>query len=349
MRWADPTEADPGSAASWQRRFTKVGLSFDDVLLVPGYAEVLPDQVDVRSNVTRGVQLSVPILSAAMDTVTEARLAIALAQEGGMGVIHRNMSVQAQADEVDKVKRSESGMIVDPITLPPTARVAEALDLMARFRISGVPITQADGKLVGILTNRDLRFVRDVQQPVSAYMTAEELVTVPEGTTLEEAQEHLHKHRIEKLLVVDEGFHLRGLITVKDIQKKVKYPNAAKDEKGRPVRFGSVGGGGRYDGLVGRFRPEQIPATGFSIGVSRLQAALTLLGKLGDGVERGPVVVTVFDRDRIADYQRMVKRLRDANIRAELYLGNPKNFSNQLKYADRRNSPCVVIQGGDEK
>ncbi|MCC7494312.1 MAG: IMP dehydrogenase [Fimbriimonadaceae bacterium] len=225
------------------QRFQVAGLSFDDVLLVPGYAEVLPDAVDVRTQVTRQVTLSVPILSAAMDTVTEARLAIALAQEGGLGVIHRNMTIDQQVGEVDKVKRSESGMIVDPITLPPTAEVSEALDLMARFRISGVPITQEDGRLVGILTNRDLRFVRDVSQPVAAYMTGEDLVTVPEGTTLEDAQEHLHKHRIEKLLVVDEQFHLRGLITVKDIQKVIEFPSACKDDLGR-LRVGAAVGTG---------------------------------------------------------------------------------------------------------
>ncbi len=238
---------------SWQARFDLESLSFDDVLLVPGFAEVMPDAVEVRTQVTRRVSLSVPILSSAMDTVTEARLAIALAQEGGLGVIHRNMPVERQAGEVDKVKRSESGMIVDPITLPPSAKVSEALDLMARFKISGVPVTLADGKLVGILTNRDLRFVRDVEQPVSAYMTCEDLVTVPEGTTLEEAQEHLHQHRIEKLLVVDEQYHLRGLITVKDIQKVIEFPNACKDDLGR-LRVGAAIG----TGAAGLERAERL-------------------------------------------------------------------------------------------
>jgi len=229
----------------WYRRFELEALSFDDVLLVPGYAEVLPDEVDISTWATRDVKLSIPIMSSAMDTVTEARLAIALAQEGGIGIIHRNMSVEEQVGEVDKVKRSESGMIVDPITLPPEARVQEALDLMARFKISGVPVTNHDGTLAGILTNRDLRFVRDTSQPVSSYMTGgrENLVTVPEHTTLEEAQVHLHKHRIEKLLVVDSQYRLRGLITVKDIQKVMEFPNACKDGLGR-LRVGAAVGTG---------------------------------------------------------------------------------------------------------
>jgi IMP dehydrogenase len=224
-------------------RVTVAGLSFDDVLLVPGYAEVLPDQVDTRTRLTRRIGLSIPILSAAMDTVTEGRLAIALAQEGGLGVIHRNMTITEQVAQVDKVKRSESGMIVDPVTLRPDATLKQALDLMAHYRISGVPITLEDGYLVGILTNRDVRFVRDFTQPVSAYMTAEKLVTVPEHTSLEDAQEHLHRHRIEKLLVVDDRFHLRGLITVKDIQKVVDFPRACKDDLGR-LRVGAAVGTG---------------------------------------------------------------------------------------------------------
>lgn len=237
MRWS------PDSERGWMARCAGEALSFDDILLVPGYARVMPDQVDVTTRITRRVSLTIPILSAAMDTVTEARLAIALAQEGGLGVIHRNMSIEAQVEEVDKVKRSESGMIVDPITLPPEAQVAEALDLMARFKISGVPITEANGRLVGILTNRDLRFVRDTSQPVSAYMTSGNLVTVPEGTTLEQAQELLHQHRIEKLLVVDDEYRLRGLITVKDIRKVIEFPNACKDELGR-LRCGAAVGTG---------------------------------------------------------------------------------------------------------
>ncbi len=242
LRWADEQHAAALEEA-WMQRFLLEGLSFDDVLLVPGFAEVLPDQVEVSTRLTRRIKLGIPILSAAMDTVTEARLAIALAQEGGLGVIHRNMPVERQVEEVDKVKRSESGMIVDPITLPPDAPVQRALDLMARFRISGVPITLPDGTLVGILTNRDLRFVSDATLPVSDYMTAENLVTVPEHIGLEAATEHLHRHRIEKLLVVDDDFRLRGLITVKDIQKVIDFPSACKDELGR-LRVGAAIGTG---------------------------------------------------------------------------------------------------------
>ncbi|MBI5834633.1 MAG: IMP dehydrogenase [Armatimonadetes bacterium] len=228
---------------SWQERVTIEGLSMDDVLLVPGYADVLPDAVDVRTHLTARIPLNIPILSSAMDTVTEARLAIALAQEGGLGVIHRNMRIEEQVHEVDKVKRSESGMIVDPVTLTADATLQEALDLMARYKVSGVPITAADGLLVGILTNRDVRFVRDYSQPVSAYMTSRDLVTVREHTSLQEAEQHLHEHRIEKLLVVDENYHLRGLITVKDIQKVVDFPNACKDDLGR-LRVGAAVGTG---------------------------------------------------------------------------------------------------------
>jgi IMP dehydrogenase len=219
-------------------------LTFDDVLLTPGYTEVLPAEVDVRARLTRSLTLNIPLLSAAMDTVTEARLAIALAREGGMGVIHRNMTVAQQAEEVDKVKRSESGMIVDPITLSPEATLREAEALMARYRISGVPITR-DGVLVGILTNRDVRFVElsDYDKPISDFMTGERLVTAPVGTTLEAAKRILAKHRIEKLPLVDAQGHLKGLITVKDIQKKRDYPAAATDNRGRLLCAGAVGVG----------------------------------------------------------------------------------------------------------
>ncbi len=219
-------------------------LTFDDVLLTPGYTEVLPSEVNVQARLTKSITLNVPILSAAMDTVTEARLAIALAREGGIGVIHRNMSIDEQAEEVDKVKRSESGMIVDPITLPPTATVREADAHMARYRISGVPITQ-DHILVGILTNRDLRFLEasDYERPVTDFMTKERLVTAPVGTTLAEAQKLLAKHRIEKLPLIDEVGHLKGLITIKDIQKKRDYPNAATDHRGRLLCAAAVGVG----------------------------------------------------------------------------------------------------------
>jgi len=213
-------------------------LTFDDVLLIPQRSDVLPSEVDISTRLTRSISLRVPIVSAAMDTVSEAHLAIALAQEGGVGIIHKNMSVPAQAQEVDKVKRSESGMIVDPVTVSPDAPVAEALALMSRFRISGVPVTVGT-KLVGILTNRDLRFESRTSLPVSQLMTRENLITVPVGTTLEEAREILHRHKVEKLLVVDKDFNLKGLITVKDIQKQIKYPAACKDALGR-LRVGAA-------------------------------------------------------------------------------------------------------------
>jgi IMP dehydrogenase len=217
------------------------GLTFDDVLLVPSASEVLPSQVDIRTRLTRRIPLNIPFVSAAMDTVTESRLAIAMAQMGGLGVVHKNLSIEEQAGEVDKVKRSESGMIVDPITMRPDQRIAEALEVMARYRISGVPITDETGKLLGILTNRDLRFETRIDLPISGRMTRSNLVTVPEGTTLDEAKAILHEHRIEKLLVVDRAFRLKGLITVKDIQKVIKYPNACKDELGR-LRVGAAVG-----------------------------------------------------------------------------------------------------------
>ncbi len=222
-------------------------LTFDDVLLVPRHSTVLPSQVDVTSFLTRNIRLNVPLASAAMDTVTESRLAIAMAQQGGIGVIHKNLSVEEQASEVDRVKRSESGMIVNPITLSPDNRIHDALDLMKKYRISGVPITQdgsKEGRLVGILTNRDLRFETNVDRPISAIMTREPLFTVPVGTTLDGAREILHRHKVEKLLVVDDQFRLKGLITVKDIQKAIKYPIACKDHLGR-LRVGAAIGVGQ--------------------------------------------------------------------------------------------------------
>jgi len=221
------------------------GLTFDDVLLVPNKSAILPTQVDTRTRVTRNITLNIPIVSAAMDTVTESRLAIALAQEGGIGIVHRSMSIEQQALEVDKVKRSESGMIVDPVTIGPKNRIAEALEIMRKYKISGVPVTQ-DGKLVGILTNRDLRFEDRLTLPVEDVMTKENLVTVAIGTTLEEAEKILHRHRVEKLLVVDESYNLRGLITVKDIQKKIRYPIACKDEHGRLRVGAALGATGDY-------------------------------------------------------------------------------------------------------
>ena len=214
-------------------------LTFDDVLLVPAHSKLLPSQVDIRSRLTRKITLNVPLVSSAMDTVTESRLAVALAQEGGLGIIHKNLPIDEQASEIDKVKRSESGMIVDPVTMRPHQRVYEALDAMSHYRISGLPVVDENGKLVGILTNRDLRFCTQRDLPIRELMTSENLVTVPKGTTLEQAKELLHKHRIEKLPVVDAQYRVVGLITVKDIQKQIKFPNACKDELGR-LRVGAA-------------------------------------------------------------------------------------------------------------
>jgi IMP dehydrogenase len=226
-----------------ERKFAKEGLTFDDVLLVPAESAVLPNEVSTSTRLTRQIELRLPVVSAAMDTVTEARMAIALAREGGIGIVHRNLSVADQAAEVDKVKRSEAGMIVEPVTLRPSDRVADALALMETYRISGVPITDDDGKLVGILTNRDLRFEDDTAKPVSELMTSENLVTVPVGTTLEDARAVLHRHKVEKLPVVDDSGRLKGLITVKDIAKRVQYPFATKDDQGR-LRVGAAVGTG---------------------------------------------------------------------------------------------------------
>jgi IMP dehydrogenase len=221
------------------------GLTFDDVLLIPGKSSVLPTEVDTRTRLTRHIALHIPITSAAMDTVTESRLAIALAQQGGIGIIHRSMSIAQQALEVDKVKRSESGMIVDPVTIGPEQLISDALEIMKKYKISGVPVTK-QGRLVGILTNRDLRFEDRLDLPVEQVMTKENLITVPVGTTLEEAAKMLHRHRVEKLPVVDEAYNLRGLITVKDIQKKLKYPDACKDEQGRLRVGAALGATGDY-------------------------------------------------------------------------------------------------------
>jgi IMP dehydrogenase len=221
-------------------------LTFDDVLLVPAYSEVLPAETDTTTSLTRNIKLNTPVISAAMDTVTEAPMAIAIAQQGGIGVIHKNLSVEAQRDEVDKVKRSESGMIVDPVTMTPDRKIREALAVMERYKISGVPVIAENGKLVGILTNRDLRFETRLDLPISEVMTRENLITVSVGTTLREAEGILQKYRVEKLLVVDENYHLKGLITVKDIQKAIKYPNAAKDSLGRLRCAAAVGATGDF-------------------------------------------------------------------------------------------------------
>jgi len=224
----------------------KEGLTFDDVLLLPAFSDVLPNEVDTQTQFSRNIKLNIPLCSSAMDTVTEAALAIALAQQGGIGVIHKNFSIAQQAEEVDKVKRSESGMIVDPVTIQDNKLVSEALNIMERFKISGVPVVDENGLLVGIITNRDLRFETRFDIPVSEVMTPQPLVTVPVGTTLNEAKIKLQKHRIEKLLVVDDDGHLKGLITVKDIQKAIKFPFAAKDDLGRLRCAAAIGATGDY-------------------------------------------------------------------------------------------------------
>jgi IMP dehydrogenase len=235
------------------RLLDQVALTFDDVLLVPAHSSVLPRDVDVSTEIAPGIRLNIPILSAAMDTVTDAELAIALARQGGIGVVHKNMSPERQASEVDKVKRSESGMIVDPITLSPEKSIGDALEVMKKFSISGIPITE-NGKLVGILTNRDLRFQKDLSLRISDAMTKENLVTVAEGADLDTAQEILHKHRIEKVLIVDDQYRLKGMITVKDIMKKIQYPDAAKDQRGQLRVAAALGVGpdlqARAEGLV---------------------------------------------------------------------------------------------------
>jgi IMP dehydrogenase len=238
-------------------RLEAEALTFDDVLLTPGYTETLPNEVDLSVELHPRLRLNIPVLSAAMDTVTESELAIALARQGGLGVIHRNLGVEEQAAEVDKVKRSESGMIVDPITLPPDAKLADAEALMNKYKISGVPITDADGRLVGILTNRDVRFATDYARPIRDYMVSEKLVTAHIGTTLAEAQEILHRYRIEKLPLVDDDGYLRGLITYKDILKKIDYPHSAKDDRGRLLVAAAVG-----VGAAGLQRADAVIAAG---------------------------------------------------------------------------------------
>jgi len=228
------------------KKILKEALTFDDVLLVPSKSNFYPSEANVATTIARDIALNIPIVSAAMDTVTEAKLAIALAQEGGIGFIHRNMSINDQAEEVDKVKRSESGMIVDPITIRPDKKVKDALELMSKYKISGIPVVDDRGKLVGIITNRDLRFVEDKDALIEEYMTKNNLVVAPLGITLDEAKGHLQKHKIEKLLVVDEEFNLKGLVTIKDITKKIKYPSASKDKLGR-LRVGAAIGAGEKE------------------------------------------------------------------------------------------------------
>ncbi|HET8556468.1 MAG TPA: IMP dehydrogenase [Gaiellaceae bacterium] len=274
------------------RKFGREGFTFDDVLLVPAESHVLPNDVSTRARLTRSIDLAIPIVSAAMDTVTEARLAIALAREGGIGVVHRNLSIAAQVAEVDKVKRSESGMIVEPVTLPPNAPVRAALELMARYKVSGVPITDPEGILVGILTNRDLRFESDVAQPISALMTSRNLVTAPVGTTLAEAEEILHRNKIEKLPVVDADGRLCGLITVKDIQKKIEFPDATKDDQGRLRAAAAVG-----------------------VGPDALERAEALVGAGAD------VIVVDTAHGHSQGVLEMVRRIKDA-VSVEVVAGN---------------------------
>jgi len=232
-------------------------LTFDDVLLLPARSDVVPATASTQTQLTRNIRLNIPIVSAAMDTVTESHMAIALAQQGGIGIIHRNLTIEQQAEEVDKVKRSESGMIVDPVTMSPDEKVSDALDMMRKYKISGVPVTK-NKKLVGILTNRDLRFEPRLDVPISQVMTKENLITVPVGTTLQEAEKILHKHRVEKLLVVDDSYNLKGLITVKDIQKKLKYPNAAKDPQGRLRVGAAIGATGDFLERAGELVKESV-------------------------------------------------------------------------------------------
>ncbi|CAG0936879.1 IMP dehydrogenase [Thermoflexales bacterium] len=267
-------------------------LTFDDLLIVPGYTAVLPDQTDVKARLARDIWLNVPIISAAMDTVTEARLAIALAREGGLGIIHRNMPPALQAAEVEKVKRSESGMIVDPVTLPPTATLQDAEDLMGRFHISGVPIVDEQHKLVGVLSNRDTRFAEpeDFKKPVSEFMTSETLITAPVGTTLDEAKKILHQHRIEKLPLVDEAGHLKGLITVKDIQKKRDYPHAATDSRGRLIVGAAVGVGQDLEERVALLVEEGVDVVTIDTAHGHSQGVIKAIQCIRSGWRDLPIV-----------------------------------------------------------
>jgi IMP dehydrogenase len=278
---------------SLEAKFAKEGLTFDDVLLVPGESAVLPNDVSTRTRFTRGISIEVPVLSAAMDTVTEAPMAIALAREGGIGVVHRNLSIAEQVAEVDRVKRSEAGMITEPVTLPPSALVRDALELMARYRISGVPITDPEGLLVGILTNRDLRFERDETRSVSELMTARGLITAPQGTTLREAEQILHRHKIEKLPIVDSGGHITGLITVKDIQKRADYPLATKDAQGRLRVAAAVGVGpdalDRAEALVDAGADALVLDTAHGHSLSVIEMARTLKSALAAELVAGNV------------------------------------------------------------
>jgi len=267
-------------------------LTFDDLLIVPGYTEVLPDQTEVKARLARDLWLNVPLISAAMDTVTEARLAIALAREGGIGIIHRNMPPAQQAAEVEKVKRSESGMIVDPVTLPPTATLQDAEDLMGKFHISGVPIVDEQRRLVGILSNRDTRFAEpaDFLKPVSEFMTSDPLITAPVGTTFDEAKRILHQHRIEKLPLVDEAGHLKGLITVKDIQKKRDFPYAATDSKGRLLAGAAVGVGKDLEERVALLVKEGVDVITIDTAHGHSQGVVTAIQRIRSGWPNLPII-----------------------------------------------------------
>jgi len=264
-------------------------LTFDDVLLLPAMSSVVPADADTRTRLTKTIQLNIPIVSAAMDTVTESALAIALARQGGLGFIHRNMTIERQAEEVDRVKRSESGMIVDPITIAPWNKIFEAQELMERYRISGVPVTE-DGKLVGILTNRDLRFEENYDQPISDVMTKDKLVTVGVGTTLEEAEQILHRHRIEKLPVVDEEGRLKGLITVKDIQKKRDYPAAAKDEQGRLRCGAAVGATGDFLERAQELNKKGVDVFGVDTAHAHSQRVLDAVSALRQAIPEAQII-----------------------------------------------------------
>ena len=281
-----------------------VALTFDDVQLVPARSSVLPSEADTETQLTADISLRIPLLSAAMDTVTESRMGIALAQQGGLAIIHRNLTIEEQADEVDKVKRSESGMIVDPITIGPTEPIHQALEMMAKYKISGVPVTDPQGKAVGILTNRDVRFEDDRNRRVEELMTRDNLVTVPSGTTMDQAAEMLQRHKIEKLLVVDDQGYLKGLITVKDIQKAIDYPNASKDDLGR-LRVGAAIGVGpeseeRVAALVQAGVDVIVVDTAHGHSESVMETAGVIKKKFGDiGVIAGNIATSEATRDLI--------------------------------------------------
>ncbi|HEY5157163.1 MAG TPA: IMP dehydrogenase, partial [Anaerolineales bacterium] len=271
---------------------SREALTFDDVLIVPAYSETLPSETDVSTRLTAEIRLNIPLLSAAMDTVSEARLAIALAREGGIGIIHRNLSPEQQANEVDKVKRSQSGMISDPITLPPEASLRQAEEIMSTYRISGVPIVDRENKLVGILTNRDIRFIQpsDFDQPIRNFMTPQPLVTAPVGISREDAKAILQKHRIEKLLLVDDIGHLKGLLTVKDIQKERDYPNAAHDDRGRLLVGAAVGVGMDLEIRFGLLAEAGVDTVVIDTAHGHTKGVLTALHRIHQKWSRIPVI-----------------------------------------------------------